>query len=209
MLQARRNKTQPERKSLRNRSLTSEVSFPARLAKVLVSLRGQKAVVILMGESKVRTPVDHFASLNDEIRTSLSNMATEESVDRLNDPTTRPIVLARREALRASNQEMALYLLKILNSEQLARMLAIRDQELIEKLTKETSISLRPETRRRLRTSYEIAQMLGSEFDADYIRSWFYRSDPQLGGNQPSEAIRQGNLREALSAAQVFTVSGP
>ncbi len=209
MLQQRRNRTHPARNSLTNRGLMSGESFPTRIANVLIFLRAQKAVVFLMGPSRVGIPVDHFKGLNDEIKTSLSNMAIAERVDRLNDPRTRSIVLARREALRATNQEMVLYLLKILNSEQLARMLALQAQELVEKLTKESTISLRSEIGQRLRTSYEIAQMLGNEFDADYIRSWFYRSDPQLGGNEPSEAIRQGNLREAISAAQVFTVTGP
>jgi hypothetical protein len=64
------------------------------------------------------------------------------------------------------------------------------------------------ETERRLRTSYEIAQLLLDRDSAQTVKAWFIGLNPQLGDVSPAEAIREGKLKEALAAARAFAVGG-
>ena len=60
----------------------------------------------------------------------------------------------------------------------------------------------------RLRTTYEITQLLLGGDSAQTVRAWFIGLNPQLGDIPPAEAIRDGQLKEALAAARLFAVSG-
>ncbi len=64
------------------------------------------------------------------------------------------------------------------------------------------------ETERRLRTAYEIAQVLIEHEAAQTVKAWFIGLNPQLGDVSPAEAIRDGRLRESLAAARAFAVGG-
>jgi hypothetical protein len=64
------------------------------------------------------------------------------------------------------------------------------------------------EMEQRLRTSYEIAQLLLSGDSPQTVKAWFIGLNPQLGDTSPAEAIREGKLRESLAAARVFAVGG-
>lgn len=177
----------------------SQVFFPKKVTESLKSAPGGQ---------RPKTSPDPFLGLPDQLRSTLKLIATAEEVDRLESPLSKPIILARREALRASNQEMLLYLLKLFTVDQIEYMTFVEDKHAIERTAREGISHLQPDTEQRLRTAYEIAQMLASQYDSQYIARWFYRMDPQLNNHGPVEAIRQGQLREALSAAQVFIVSG-
>jgi hypothetical protein len=60
----------------------------------------------------------------------------------------------------------------------------------------------------RLRTAYEIAQLLLAYDAVQTVKAWFIGLNPQLGDVSPAEALRDGRLKETLSAARAFTVGG-
>src|SRR4029079_11326758 len=60
----------------------------------------------------------------------------------------------------------------------------------------------------RLRTAYEIAQLLLTYDAVQTVKAWFIGLNPQLGDVSPAEALRDGRLKETLSAARAFTVGG-
>lgn len=63
-------------------------------------------------------------------------------------------------------------------------------------------------TEQRLRTAYEIIQLLMRYDSAQTVKAWFIGLNPQLGDVSPAEAIREGQLKESLAAARAFTVGG-
>ena len=60
----------------------------------------------------------------------------------------------------------------------------------------------------RLRTAYEITQLLLNYDAAQTVKAWFIGLNPQLGDVSPAEALREGRLKDTLSAARAFTVGG-
>ncbi len=67
---------------------------------------------------------------------------------------------------------------------------------------------VRQESEQRLRTAYEIAQLL-IQFDSPRIvRAWFIGLNPQLDDVSPAEAIHEGRLKEAKAAARAFVAGG-
>ncbi len=60
----------------------------------------------------------------------------------------------------------------------------------------------------RLRTTYEIAQLLIGYDSAQTVKAWFIGLNPQLGDVSPAEAINEGRLKESLAAARAFTTGG-
>lgn len=64
------------------------------------------------------------------------------------------------------------------------------------------------ETEQRLRTAYEIAQLLLASDAARTVKAWFIGLNPQLGDVSHSEALREGRLKESLAAARAFAAGG-
>jgi hypothetical protein len=65
------------------------------------------------------------------------------------------------------------------------------------------------EVEQRLRTTYQITQMLLRSSDSPQtVKAWFIGLNPQLGDTSPAEAIREGRLKEALAAARAFIAGG-
>ncbi len=64
------------------------------------------------------------------------------------------------------------------------------------------------ETEQRLRTAYEITHLLLAEESPRTVRAWFIGLNPQIDDTPPAEAIAEGRLKDALSAARAFMVGG-
>lgn len=120
-------------------------------------------------------------------------------------PTTEQI---HREALQTSLAAIGSALQELLSRRLTAYIAGVKDGKTITRWAKGEVTDLRQESEQRLRTAYEIAQLLISHFDSPgIVKSWFIGLDPYLGDTSPAEAIHSGQLREALSAARVF-ISG-
>jgi hypothetical protein len=55
---------------------------------------------------------------------------------------------------------------------------------------------------RRLRDLATVVARLAEYYDAAAIPDWLYGQNPDLGGRQPAELLREGNLADVLSAAE-------
>lgn len=67
---------------------------------------------------------------------------------------------------------------------------------------------MREENEKKLRTAYEISQLLVRFDSPRVVKAWFIGLNPQLGDVSPAEAIHDGDLKEAMSAARAFVAGG-
>lgn len=67
----------------------------------------------------------------------------------------------------------------------------------------------RSEAEQRLRAVQQIYELLVQVESPHTIRAWFIGMNPQLNDDiSPSEAIRDGDVRDALAAAKAFMSGG-
>jgi hypothetical protein len=68
----------------------------------------------------------------------------------------------------------------------------------------------RPQTasETRLRTAYQVFQLLLAHDGEHTVRPWFIGLNPQLNDASPIEAIREDRLREVMTAAKSFVLGG-
>ncbi len=66
----------------------------------------------------------------------------------------------------------------------------------------------RPENEKRLRTAFQVFQLLQAEDDAHTVRAWFIGLNPQLDGQAPADAIRAGRHQDVWVAAQSYIAGG-
>jgi hypothetical protein len=64
------------------------------------------------------------------------------------------------------------------------------------------------EMEQRLRTAYEVFLLLANYDSVNTVKAWFIGLNPQLGDEAPIDALREGRLRDVLSAARAFTIGG-
>jgi hypothetical protein len=64
--------------------------------------------------------------------------------------------------------------------------------------------NVRDENEKRLRTAYEIAQLLVRFDSPRVVKAWFIGLNPQLDDTSPAEVIHDGDLKAAMSAARAF-----
>lgn len=123
----------------------------------------------------------------------------------------RETVLQRvhREATTASVREVATLLHEVLSRRLTAYIAGVRDAKTVTRWVSGEIGDVRDyEAEQRLRTTYEIVQMLLLEESPRTVRAWFIGLDPLLDDVSPAEAIREGRLKEALSAARAFFAAG-
>ena len=120
------------------------------------------------------------------------------------------IVLERvhRQSVNASVSEVASFLQDLLSRRLVAYIAGVKDGKTVTRWTNEEVRGVRQESEQRLRTAYEIAQLL-VQFDSPRIvRAWFIGLNPQLDDVSPAEAIHEGRLKEAKAAARAFVAGG-
>jgi hypothetical protein len=116
---------------------------------------------------------------------------------------------AHQQAMRASVPEIAGLLSQLLSRRVTAYIAGVDDAKTVSRWMTGKTVRIRNlDVERRLRTAYEIAVMLLSTDSSDVVRAWFISLNPQLGDVTPVEAIHNGEVREALSAARSFVVGG-
>jgi len=60
----------------------------------------------------------------------------------------------------------------------------------------------------RLRTAYQVFQLVLSAESPHTVRAWFIGLNPQLDDTSPAEAIAAGRLQEVMAAARSFVAGG-
>lgn len=114
-----------------------------------------------------------------------------------------------REATTAPVSEIAGVLQELLSRRLTAYIAGVSDGKTVTRWVNGDVSGIRDYTQeQRLRVAYEIVQLLLANESAPTVKAWFIGLNPQLGDVSPSEAIRDGHLKEALAAARAFTVGG-
>jgi hypothetical protein len=122
---------------------------------------------------------------------------------------TSTVAQVHRQAVMAPVSEIASSLQELLTRRLTAYIAGVKDGKTVSRWASGEIGEIRDhEVERRLRTTYEIAQMLLDGGSQASVRSWFIGLDPLLGDVPPAEAIREGRLRESLAAARAFLSAG-
>jgi len=114
-----------------------------------------------------------------------------------------------RDALSAPIDEIARLLQETLSRRLTAYIAGVGDGKTVSRWANREVTEVRDhETEQRLRTAYEIAQLLLLTDSPQTVKAWFIGLSPELDDTAPAESIRNGQLREALSAARAFSIGG-
>lgn len=115
---------------------------------------------------------------------------------------------AHRLATRVTMSEAARLLQELLSRRLTAYIAGVKDGKTVTRWVQGEVTAARDDNEQRLRTAYEIAQLL-LQFDSPRtVRAWFIGLNPQLDDRSPAEALHEGQLKEALSAARAFVAGG-
>jgi hypothetical protein len=115
---------------------------------------------------------------------------------------------AHRIAMNASVPDVSSYLQDLLSRRLVAYIVGVKDAKTVSRWSNGEVKEVRQESEERLRTAYQIAQLL-VQFDSPrIIKAWFIGLNPQLGDESPATTIREGKLKDALAAARAFVAGG-
>lgn len=120
----------------------------------------------------------------------------------------RLIERAHRQSVNASAAEVAGYLQELLSRRLVAYIAGVKDAKTVTRWASGEVENVREENEKKLRTAYEIAQLLVRFDSPRVVKAWFIGLNPQLGDVSPAEAIHDGDLKEAMSAARAFVAGG-
>lgn len=115
---------------------------------------------------------------------------------------------AHRQSVYASVAEVAGYLQELLSRRLVAYIAGVKDAKTVTRWASGEVENVRHDNEKRLRTAYEIAQLLVRFDSPRVVKAWFIGLNPQLGDVSPAEAIHDGELKEAMSAARAFVAGG-
>lgn len=125
----------------------------------------------------------------------------------MSSAVTQRTELAHRQMVQASFQQVVEYLEDALGRPLVAHMAGV-DPKTITRWTSAERTNPRDDSEAKLRTSYQVFQML-AELDSPHtVRAWFIGLNPQLDDTSPASAIHDGNLKDVLVAARAFVRGG-
>lgn len=112
------------------------------------------------------------------------------------------------QTMRAPLAEMAEALYRLLTGRLTAYIAGVKDARTVSRWANGEIVDVRVESEQRLRAAYEIMTLLLRFDGPGTVRAWFIGMNPALGGDSPADAIHDGCLREAMSAARNFIAYG-
>ena len=115
------------------------------------------------------------------------------------------IVSAHALTTRQDIHETARQLVSNLGPTLVALLSGSKDAKLPHRWSQADGPEPRPEARKRLMAAHR-AWVIVSIPESDYVaRNWFIGANPRLGERSPAEALREGDIREVLAAADAFS----
>jgi hypothetical protein len=121
----------------------------------------------------------------------------------------RAVQQAHREATRAPISQVASVLQDLLSRRLTAYIVGVGDGKTVARWANGDVAEIRDhEIEKKLRATYEIAQLLLTGDAAQTVKAWFLGLNPELNDVSPSEALRDGQLKESLAAARAFVAGG-
>jgi hypothetical protein len=97
---------------------------------------------------------------------------------------------------------------EMLTRRMVAYVAGVKDAKTVTRWATGEVTDMRSDSEQRVRTAYEIAQLLSQYESAAVVRAWFIGLNPHLDDASPAEAIHEGRLKEALGAARAFVAAG-
>lgn len=112
-----------------------------------------------------------------------------------------------RQATTASISDIARLLQEVLSRRLTAYIAGVQDGKTVTRWTNGEVAEIRDMAmEQRLRASYEIVLLMMMHDSPHTVRAWFIGMNPDLDDVSPADALRAGDLREALQAARAFSV---
>jgi hypothetical protein len=115
---------------------------------------------------------------------------------------------AHRQAVVTPVGDVASFLQDLLGRRLVAYVAGVKDGKTVSRWANGEVSSVRQESEERVRTAYEVAQLLVRFDSPRIVKAWFIGLNPQLDDVSPAETIREGRLKEAKAAARAFVAGG-
>lgn len=115
---------------------------------------------------------------------------------------------AHRQAVVTPMDDVASFLQDLLGRRLVAYVAGVKDGKTVSRWANGEVSSVRQESEERVRTAYEVAQLLVRFDSPRIVKAWFIGLNPQLDDVSPAETIREGRLKEAKAAARAFVAGG-
>ncbi len=113
--------------------------------------------------------------------------------------------IAHRQAMEVPVSELARSLQDLLTRQLATQIAGVKDGKTITRWVNGEITEIRNfEVEQRLRTAYEIAQILLISEDPATVKTWFIGLNPLLDDVSPVEALGTGQLKETVIAAKAF-----
>jgi hypothetical protein len=120
----------------------------------------------------------------------------------------RVLEQAHRQAVVTPVDDVASFLQDLLGRRLVAYVAGVKDAKTVSRWASGEVGSVRQESEERVRTAYEVAQLLVRFDSPRIVKAWFIGLNPQLDDVSPAETIREGRLKEAKAAARAFVAGG-
>lgn len=115
---------------------------------------------------------------------------------------------AHRQAVVTPVSDVVSFLQDLLGRRLVAYVAGVKDAKTVSRWASGEVGSVRQESEERIRTAYEVAQLLVRFDSPRIVKAWFIGLNPQLDDVSPAETIHQGKLKEAKAAARAFVAGG-
>lgn len=117
--------------------------------------------------------------------------------------------LIHRQATAASISDIARLLQEVLSRRLTAFAAGVQEGKTVTRWANGEVKEIRDfEVEQRLRATYEIALLLLIRESPHTVKAWFIGMNPELDDVPPIQAIRNGQLKDAMEAAHVFFAYG-
>ncbi|HEX3721328.1 MAG TPA: XRE family transcriptional regulator [Nitrolancea sp.] len=120
-----------------------------------------------------------------------------------------PWLQAHRQAMSVPLNELAASLQTLLTRQMTTNIAGVKDGKTITRWSTGEITEIRDiRVEQRLRTAYEIAQLLLISESPQTVKAWFLGLNPLLTDTSPIDALGAGQLKETIEAARAFGEGG-
>ena len=114
---------------------------------------------------------------------------------------------AHRSTVTSTIADVAMYLQEVLGQKLVAYLADVSGPKTVGRWASGAQHP-RPDAEQRLRAAYQVFAFLQSGDSAHTARAWLIGLNPQLDDESPVTAIRDGRLRDVMTAAKSYSAGG-
>lgn len=120
--------------------------------------------------------------------------------------TAQLIDAAQRQATNTPVAEICQHLVKLLGQSLTAFIVGVQHGRTVVRWANTQVTNIDPDNEQKLRTTYGIVCLLSEAYSPATARGWLITPNHRLDDLSPAEALHEGKLKEALSAARSHIV---